>query len=88
VIREICVDTTGKVAKVTTVKGTGEPGLDAAWIEKMRLWVYAPYEYNGKAVPFCHVVNLAVKASDKPPAASASPSAAPSPAAAGGRPSR
>jgi hypothetical protein len=39
-----------------------DPLVDADWLAKMKRWQYRAYTVGGKAVPFCHVTRVEVRA--------------------------
>jgi TonB family protein len=78
---KVCVDASGAVTTVSTMRSTGQPEkLDARWMTAIQTWRYTPHQVNGQAVPFCHPVRLDVRVNPAPGAAGASPDGgAPSP---------
>ncbi len=55
---KMCLNGSGTVARVTTMKSSGYPGYDAKIRGKMRQWRYKPFMVNGKAVPVCTSVTF------------------------------
>jgi protein TonB len=62
----ICVDREGRVFRVEVVK-SADRLVDQAWVEKLRTWQYRPYLIDGRPVPFCYPLHLAVQALAEPP---------------------
>lgn len=49
----MCLDTSGRVAKLKMVRTTGYNPYDAKILREVRRWRYQPYRVNGTAVPVC-----------------------------------
>jgi|GEM_PF-1720013 len=49
----MCLDTSGRVAKLRIVRSTGYNAYDAKIMTTVRTWRYQPYRVNGTAVPVC-----------------------------------
>lgn len=55
---KLCLDISGVVTKIQTLKSTGYPAYDAKIQSEMRNWRYRSYLLDGKAVPVCTAVTL------------------------------
>jgi hypothetical protein len=53
---KLCLDATGAVARVETLKTTGFESYDRTLIRGMRQWMYRPYTVDGKPAPVCTAV--------------------------------
>ena len=50
---KLCVDATGKVARVVLLKSSGYPAYDQKIVTETKAWEYKPYVVDGKPVPVC-----------------------------------
>jgi TonB family protein len=50
---KLCVDATGKVARVILLKSSGYPAYDEKIVTETKGWKYKPYVVDGKPVPVC-----------------------------------
>ena len=57
----ICVNTEGNVHAVSVIKNALPGGMDGHWIARMETWKYAPYQVDGRPVPFCHPARIEVR---------------------------
>jgi hypothetical protein len=55
---KLCLDDTGAITNVSTLKATGFPDYDAKITSEMNNWKYRPYQVNGQAVPVCTAVTF------------------------------
>jgi TonB family protein len=55
---KLCVDPDGFVAIATVLGSTGYPAYDRRLVDEMSRWQYRPLVVDGRAVPFCTVINL------------------------------
>jgi hypothetical protein len=55
---KLCLDDTGVVTKVVTLKSSGFPDYDAKITREMNKWAYRPYLVNDQAVPVCTAVTF------------------------------
>jgi TonB family protein len=53
-----CIDTTGRVDRVTLVRSTGLRGYDRRLVEGVRAWVFKPYLDEGQPVAVCSSVHF------------------------------
>jgi protein TonB len=56
VMAKVCVDTHGSVTSVAILRGL--PMLDETVSATVRSWRYRPFQFNGHALPFCHVARF------------------------------
>jgi hypothetical protein len=59
-IYKICVSSDGRVAGVKPLKSAGEREVDDSFMTTLLTWRYRPLSVDGKAVPFCSMINLSV----------------------------
>lgn len=59
VLVKVCVSATGSVTGVTVLRGD-LPELDQAVLDEARRQRYRAYQIEGRAVPFCHALNVVV----------------------------
>jgi hypothetical protein len=58
---KICVTEDGAVKDVKCIK-SADPLVDADWAALIKnQWKYKPYSINGRPVPFCYTLRLAVQ---------------------------
>jgi len=55
---KLCLDATGKAARVKLLKSSGYPVYDDKIIAELKGWLYKPYLVDGKAVAVCTVVSF------------------------------
>jgi TonB family protein len=53
---KMCLDATGKITDVVTVKETGFPDYDKQIVDTVRTWKYKPYMVNGVATAACTAI--------------------------------
>jgi hypothetical protein len=58
---KVCVSREGAVRDVTVTESSGEPAVDAHWMQTIYTWPYRPYRIDGRPLPFCHPLKLNVK---------------------------
>ena len=52
-VYKVCVDASGHVAAVSTLKATGFAAYDNKITTSMRAWSFKPFLINGKPTPVC-----------------------------------
>lgn len=57
----LCVNDRGRVTQVSVLRSAG-PALDPQITRALSTWRYRPHTENGKAVPFCYVLNYQLDA--------------------------
>ncbi|MEO8701476.1 MAG: hypothetical protein ABI867_15625 [Kofleriaceae bacterium] len=55
---KLCVDATGTVGHVSTLKTTRHPDYDAKISSTIGTWTFKPYAVNGKPIPVCTAVTV------------------------------
>jgi ferric-dicitrate binding protein FerR (iron transport regulator) len=55
---KLCIDTTGKVSRLTLLKTSGYPAYDDKILAEMKGWGYRPYVADGKPVTVCTAVTF------------------------------
>jgi TonB family protein len=55
---KLCIDTSGAVARIETVKATGFEAFDQKLIRSMRQWQYRPYEVDGAPASVCTMITF------------------------------
>jgi TonB family protein len=60
VTAKVCVDATGNVTGVTLLRHMAM-GMDEEVTKKCKAQKYEPFMFNGRAVPFCRVINFVFK---------------------------
>jgi hypothetical protein len=59
---KVCVDGSGEVTSVQVIRSALPGGFDGSWVANIENWKYAPYQLDGRPVPFCSPVRLQVSA--------------------------
>jgi len=58
-IVKLCLDTSGRINKVSVLKSTGYPDYDLGLVRGVRTWTYRPHRVNNTPVPVCSTVAFA-----------------------------